>query len=78
MKAQHPEVEVPWKNAKVVCHEKGAKTTIFQGMPYPHMSDYVEVDKKKYKDPENPGTVLIGPPNMKTMPMKKGTVPNKA
>jgi hypothetical protein len=38
------------------------------------MTEYEE-KKKDYKDPD--GGVITGPPNIKTMPMKKGIVPQK-
>lgn len=69
MKTKHPEAEVKFRPAKTVAHVK--KTNL---AAYENMSEYVEV-KKDFKDPD--GGVLIGPPNIKTMPMKKGTVPAK-
>ena len=68
LKTTHPEAEVKFRPAKTVTHAKKERVAAYESM-----SEYVEV-KKNYKDPD--GGVITGPPNMKTNPMKKGTIPS--
>lgn len=70
LKINHPDAEVKWRPAKQVTHAKKEKMAAYENMP-----ETVHKEKN-YKDPENPGNVLTAPPNIKTMPMKKGTVPS--
>ena len=57
-------------NEKPFKPQTSAKERIYRAS-YKHMTDFTEI-QKNYRDEENPRDVVIGPPNMRTNPMKRG------